>query len=196
MRTLSAGLFAIAMTWMFAPAASANAIYTFSGNIGAPGGGIASIGISVTDAIANGGSLNFDVTGGGGFGGCDPATHLNCFITGDPTGFVSLTEFNETFAFPNNILGHLNLNFSVSGGVASGHVIAFGALTDLNAGFGPAGLSGTIASDNLPCFGFNPCQITPLASSVPEPSTFAVVLAAIAALFAMVRTGLLFRRTA
>jgi hypothetical protein len=188
MRALSAWLGAIALICVFAPVANATAIYSFAGNIGAPGGGVYSIGITVTDAIANGGSFNFHVVGAGS--GCDPAAPLNCIITGDPTGFVSLTESRgETFSFPSHILGTLNLAFTVSGGVAGGSVTMLGALTDLNASFGPAGLSGTVGGDGLPCFGTRRCPLTPFVSAVPEPSTFALFLAAIAILFAGISSG-------
>jgi hypothetical protein len=199
MRTLSACLFAAALSCLFAPAANANAIYSFSGNIVGPNSNVGnfSIAITVTDAIANGGSFNFHVVGAGGFGGCVPTAPTNCFITGDPTGFVSLTESRgETFAFPNNILGTLDLAFAVSGGVASGFLNQLGAYTDLTAGFEPAGLSGTIYGDGLElaCPDRQRCTLSPAGSAVPEPSTWVMLLAALGFLFFVMKGGLAFKR--
>jgi len=88
MRTLSAWLVAITLSCLGMPAANANVIYQFVGNVSGPATGNAGFTLEVSDQAVQSGAFSFGVMGKGP--GCGPPTPFPCTLLwrSNRTGFV------------------------------------------------------------------------------------------------------------
>jgi len=196
--TLCAGLCGWAASAM---PARANVMYDYtttsaSGGNPNPGQrftGIPNLELTVTDAAYLSGSLNFGVSQCSG--SVFPTTHnLGCgTVTGDPTGLVSLTRWDQ--------FGSLGVNVSFLGNTVEGSLHVHSGESDYDMNSSGTTWTGFVqGSDapfgNGPCAGFtrtNECTFTgyfvaanivPNPQPVPEPASLALLGAAALALAA------------
>ena len=181
MRTLSAWLVAMTLTCLGMPAANANVIYQFVGNVSGPATGNAGFTLEVSDQAVQSGAFSFGVTGKGP--GCGPPTPFPCTFFGDPTALVFLANNHFLFASPTHALGtySVSLTFDSSGEVTGGGFSITGQNEDFFSVKGTGNsFTGGYSSDFLSLCG--PCTVTGSFSApvfVPEPGSFAIFAAAL-----------------
>ena len=178
---------AVVAAFFAASAARADTTYIYTGTYSS---GITVVGpfnldLTVTDALATGGSLSFIVSGFGT--GCTLVSPTTCTITGDPTGFISLSDnLFDNYAFP-DIFGSLLVNLTFTGTGPSGGLVANGLDTNLSLGIGPNALAGSLQTDPPACSPDSRNFCTVSAIRVPEPPGLMLMFAGLMALFLLRR---------
>jgi hypothetical protein len=183
---LGLATFLIVSAW--SGVASADAMYVFNGIAANAFGDTYTIHetLTVTDQALHIGHLSFSVSGAF----CNPSQPQPgnpCFITGDPTGFVSISDccFSSTF-----VDGTLSLGVSFNqDGTLTGGLDLFGTVVTKNISGTGVNWSGIYSADGARCNGPPPtlqpdCSVTGSWSgptNIPEPSTLMLFVSGIAA---------------
>jgi hypothetical protein len=157
--------------------AFANVLYTFYGNLSGAYNGPFQETLVVTDAAVEAGGLSFSIRSPGLLcGPSSPPYFIVCLVTGDPSGFVSLTDSSFTSTTGFGSILNVGLEFNPDG-TLTGFITEHGENQDLVISGSEFDWTGALSSDRLSLCGN--CSVagywaTSLPLPVPEPPTIAL----------------------